>query len=71
MKFKGNSILITGASGGIGSETARLFAKEGANITVTYFSSPKRAEKTVKLVQNLGQEAFAFKVDVSEPKEVS
>ena len=71
MKFKGKTILITGASGGIGSETARLFAEEGANITINYFSSPKRAEKTVKQVKDLGREAFVIKADVSEPDEVS
>ena len=70
MKFKGKSVIITGASGGIGSETARLFAKEGANITVNYFSSPKKAERTVKIIRGLGVEAFSFKADVSDPKEV-
>ncbi len=70
MKFKGKSVIITGASGGIGSETARIFAKEGANITVNYFSSLKKSEKTVKSVYDLGTEAFAFKTDVSNPKEV-
>ena len=71
MKFKGKSVIITGASGGIGSETARLFAKEGANITVNYFSSPEKAERTVKTVKDLGAEAFSFKADVSDQKEVS
>ncbi len=71
LNFKGKSVIITGASGGIGSETARLLAEKGANITVNYFSSPKKAEKTVKTVRNLGAEAFSFKADVSDPKEVS
>jgi len=71
MKFKGKSVIITGASGGIGSVAARLFAKEGANITVNYFSSPKKAEMTVKIVKSLGTEAFSFKADVSDPKEIS
>lgn len=71
MRFKGKSIIITGASGGIGSQTAQLFATEGANITVNYFSSPEKAERTVKNVKDLGVEAFAFKADVSNPKEVS
>ena len=71
MRFKGKSVIITGASGGIGSETARLFAKEGANITVNYFSSPEKAERTVKIVKSLNAEAFSFKADVSDPKEVS
>lgn len=70
MKFKGKSVIITGASGGIGSETARLFAKKGANITVNYFSSPEKGENTVKTVHDLGTEAFSFRADVSNPKEV-
>jgi len=71
MDFEGKSVIITGASGGIGSETARLFAEKGANITVNYFSSPEKAEKTVKTVRSLGSEALSFKADVSSPKEVS
>ncbi len=70
MKFKGKSVIITGASGGIGNETARLFAKEGANITVNYFSSPEKGENTVKTVLDIGTEAFSFRADVSDPKEV-
>jgi len=71
MRFEGKSVIVTGASGGIGSETARLFAKEGANITVNYFSSPEKAERTVKLINALGAEAFTFEADVSNPEEVS
>lgn len=71
MRFEGKSVIVTGASGGIGSETARLFAKEGANITVNYFSSPEKAERTVKLINALGTEAFTFEADVSNPEEVS
>jgi 3-oxoacyl-[acyl-carrier protein] reductase len=71
MKFKEKSVIITGASGGIGSETARLFGREGANLTVNYFSSLEKAERTVKMVKSLGAEAFSFKADVSNPKEAS
>jgi len=71
MSFEGKSILITGASGGIGSETARLFAENGANITVNYFSSPEKAKNTVRTLHNLSVDAFDFRADVSNPKEVS
>ncbi len=71
MSFEGKSVVITGASGGIGSETARLFAEKGAFIVVNYFSSPKKAEKTLKTAHDLGANAFSFKADVSNPKEVS
>jgi 3-oxoacyl-[acyl-carrier protein] reductase len=68
---KDRTILITGASGGIGSETARLFAKGGANVVVAYYASPKKAEQTVRDVVELGSEALAVKADVSDPDEVS
>ena len=70
MEFKGKSVIITGASGGIGSETAHLFAEKGANITVNYLSSPKKAEKTVAAAHSCGVEAFSFEADVSDPKDV-
>ena len=31
-KLTGKTVIITGASGGIGAETARLFYAEGANL---------------------------------------
>lgn len=70
MSFKGKTVVITGASGGIGSETARSFAREGANVVVGYFSSQDNAEETVRDVEEMGHEAFAFRADVSNPDEV-
>jgi 3-oxoacyl-[acyl-carrier protein] reductase len=70
MSFKDKVVIITGASGGIGSETARIFAKNGANIVVNYFSSPTKAEETLKSVKSLGIEAFKIKADVSNPDDV-
>jgi len=71
MEFKDKSVVITGGSGGIGSEAARLFAGSGANITVNYFSSPENAEKTVIAARSNDVEAFSFRADVSNPKDVS
>ncbi len=71
MNFEGKSVIITGASGGIGSETARLFAEKGANVTVNYFSSPEKARNIVRTVHSLEVGAFDFKADVSNPKDVS
>ncbi len=68
--FKGKTVVITGASGGIGGETARSFAREGANVVVGYFSSQEKAEETVRDVEEMGREAFAFGADVSNPEEV-
>ena len=42
-----------------------------AYIVVNYFSSPTKADKTVKTVHDLGVNAFSFRADVSNPKGVS
>ena len=34
ISFKNKSILVTGGAGGIGFETARMFAKAGGNVTI-------------------------------------
>ncbi|RYD94502.1 MAG: SDR family NAD(P)-dependent oxidoreductase, partial [Sphingomonadales bacterium] len=34
-EFKGKTVLVTGAGGGIGGTTARLFGAEGARVVVT------------------------------------
>jgi 3-oxoacyl-[acyl-carrier protein] reductase len=70
MSLRGKTVIVTGASGGIGGETALRFAHEGANIAACYFSEPDHAKKTVRAVHENGCEAYAIKVDVSEPGEV-
>lgn len=59
------TVLITGASRGIGAATAELFAEKGYNVAVNYNSSGKQA---VELAEKIG--ATAIKADVSDREQV-
>ncbi|MFZ2193364.1 MAG: SDR family oxidoreductase [Candidatus Moraniibacteriota bacterium] len=69
MEFKNKIVLITGASQGIGAETARLFAKEGAIVVVNYLSSDKLAEEVLKDVKKVS-DGIAIKCDATNEKDV-
>ncbi len=45
--FKDKNVLITGGSRGIGRCVAELFAASGANVTITYKTDLKAAERTL------------------------
>ena len=64
------SILITGASRGIGAETARLFARKGWAVAVNYNQSEEKALALVEELKAQGGTAMAVQADVSEPVQV-
>ena len=63
------TVLITGASRGIGAETARRFAKEGYNVVINYVKNKELAEKVAEDVASLGGTPLIVKADVSKDKE--
>jgi 3-oxoacyl-[acyl-carrier protein] reductase len=67
--FKNKTILITGASSGIGEVTALMFAKEGANIVFTYKSNKEGADNVLAKIQELGQGALAIQADLGNENE--
>jgi 3-oxoacyl-[acyl-carrier protein] reductase len=68
--LKGKSILITGASTGIGAAAARAFGRYGANVAVHYNSSKDKAEDVAKDVRALGVSAITVGADVRDSKAV-
>ncbi|NNJ88809.1 MAG: 3-oxoacyl-[acyl-carrier-protein] reductase [Eudoraea sp.] len=59
--LEGKNVIITGASRGIGSGIARVFANHGANIAFTYSSSEGPAIELQKELTDLGIKAKAYK----------
>ncbi|MGI9647236.1 MAG: SDR family NAD(P)-dependent oxidoreductase [Acidimicrobiia bacterium] len=69
--LKGQVILVTGASRGIGAEIAAAAAGAGADIAVGYLEDSKGAESSVARVRSLGREAHAFAADVRDETQVN
>ena len=68
MRLKNKVALITGASSGIGKESSKLFAKEGAKIVAVDLND-EEGEKIVMEIKNAGGEAIYKHADVSKPSE--
>jgi len=62
VSLKGQSVLIVGASSGIGRETAALFAREGANVT----ASARREDRLRGLQHDLAEEGFPIEIAAAD-----
>lgn len=58
--------IITGSDSGIGQATAIEFAKEGADVVVTYFEDDTGARETVREVEAAGRRALLRRLDVTD-----
>ena len=64
------TILVTGASSGIGAATAVAAAEAGYDVGIGYHSDREGAEITAKRVEKLGQKAAVLKADIADPDDV-
>jgi 3-oxoacyl-[acyl-carrier protein] reductase len=70
MLLEDRTVLITGASRGIGAATARLFGRHGAKVVVNYFRSEEAANAVVGEIEAAGGKALSIRADVRNPDEV-
>ncbi len=64
------TVFITGASRGIGAETARLFAERGYAVGINYCRSKARAEALAEELRGLGARVGLYPGDVSDRAQV-
>ncbi len=67
-KDKTKIALVTGASRGLGKNTALTLARKGVDIIVTYHNSDEEAKSVVSAIADIGAKAVALQLDTSNTK---
>ncbi|MBN8216555.1 MAG: SDR family oxidoreductase [Spirochaetes bacterium] len=70
-KFAGKTILVTGATGGIGRATCLAFAARGARVLAHYRSDEKAAKSLVKAMGRFGKGHAALFADLARPDSIA
>jgi len=70
VKLEGATILITGGAKRVGRGIALALARQNARVAISYRTSSKSAEATVKEIQTLGTKALAVPADISKAQDV-
>src|SRR5690606_23596385 len=64
-------LIVTGGSRGIGAATARLAARSGWAVCLTYVERAKEADAVVRDIREAGGSALAVRADVSSERDVT
>jgi NAD(P)-dependent dehydrogenase (short-subunit alcohol dehydrogenase family) len=65
-RLQGKVALITGGDSGIGRAVALAFAREGADVLLSYLNEDTDAEETARVVREAGRQAVLAPGDISE-----
>jgi 3-oxoacyl-[acyl-carrier protein] reductase len=65
MLLEGKNAIVTGGSQGIGAAIALEFAREGANVCLTYRKHESEAQEYASEISKMGRKALAVKCDIS------
>jgi NAD(P)-dependent dehydrogenase (short-subunit alcohol dehydrogenase family) len=66
-RLEGLKAVITGADSGIGRAVALAYAREGADVLISYLDSHDDAAETRRLVEEAGRRAVLVAGDIAEP----
>jgi hypothetical protein len=66
-RLAGKKTIITGADSGIGRAVALAFAREGADVLVSYYNEHEDAKETQRLVEDAGRRCVLVPGDIKDP----
>ena len=70
-QLSGKVALVTGGSRGIGAAIAKRLARDGADVAITYVSSPDKANAVVAEIKAAGRRGVAIQADSADAKAVA
>ena len=68
--MKRKTVLITGASRGLGAAIAKVFAKNNHNVIINYNNSEEEANKLAQELEQYNVEVLPIKADITNEKEI-
>lgn len=69
MKLANKVALVTGASSGVGAQTAIKLAEQGVSVVINYANNKVGAENIRAKIQSIGGKAEIFHADISDDKQ--
>lgn len=69
--LEGEIAIVTGSDSGIGRATAIAFAREGADVAITYFHDREGAEETLRKVEAAGSRGLTVHLDQRDDEAVA
>ena len=65
-RLQGRAAIITGGDSGIGRAVAIAYAREGADVLISYYNEHEDAQDTAKWVEKAGRKAVVVSGDIKQ-----